>query len=175
MSLLKKPNGRRRWRKWLARERKRGNDPAASWGLCKEKTGLARKAQGKSWAGADLPELRAVPLPSPPWSARLLVGATMGARKRAVARMLDESKCPEAITDFTERFQWYLAKGAVLLSEMRIGERLRLCPGCPDCCGFIRKELSKEWDERLLPRCSGSEDQPGVVNAVRDSAGSVKR
>ena len=118
---LTKTNGRRRWRQWLARERRRGNDPAASWGLCKEKTGLARKAQGKSWAGADLPELRAVPLLSPSWSARSLVGASMATRKRWFAAEFDalpQEKRPGEAVELLVKYG--------LRPDQR---RLRLCPG----------------------------------------------
>lgn len=79
-----KPNGRRRWRKWLAHKRRRGYEPAATWGRDRERTGLARRHQGQSWAFCDLPLSADLPPTAvPAFSARSLVGMTQGARKRA--------------------------------------------------------------------------------------------
>lgn len=54
-------------------------------------------------------------------NARSLVGMTQGARRRAARREYAPERTPEsARADARARY--------------RIGERLRPCPGCPDCC-----------------------------------------
>ena len=52
-----------------------------------------------------------------PFTARSLVGMTMGARKRAARNSVKRSGL----------------KPYMLYEEYRIGERLRQCPGCMEC------------------------------------------
>lgn len=59
---------------------------------------------------------------------RSLVGMPQGPRKRAAWRKAVE-KCG-GTDDMDLVRSWY----AEYREEYRIGERLRPCPGCPDCC-----------------------------------------
>lgn len=52
-----------------------------------------------------------------------LVGMTQGARKRAARRA-----AISALRVISASTYWYARR------RYRIGERLRPCPGCPDCC-----------------------------------------
>ena len=117
-----KANGRRRWRKWLASQRRRGSDPAASWGRDRRRVGLARRHQGQGWAGWDLPTADGLLALFPrPFSPRSLVGMTMGARKRAAnkKRSCDAHLCA-ACRDVV----------AALRHLYQVGERLRPCRWC---------------------------------------------
>lgn len=103
-----------------------------------------------------------------PFTPRSLVGMTMGARKRAIAR------CEQVDLDPVHRL-WF-----------RLGQRLRPCPGCcacwghrissaygeiAECCGpqtsGKRKSQIKamrKWQETLADNCDGS----GVLPARKD-------
>lgn len=145
-----KPNGRRRWRKWLAHKRRRRYEPAASWGRDRQRTGLARRHQGEGWAGWDLPSCLYLPAsPQPTFSPRSLIGMTQGARKRA------------AWKSFSERARYH------------IGQRLRPCPGCLRCRSCAGCEvLTFEGDTcedcgRETPMATESCDGSGVLPARR--------
>ena len=77
-----------------------------------------------------------------PFTARSLVGMTMGARKRHAHRIATETK------------QWYRIEHV----KHRIGERLRPCPGCPQCTdnpSRIVRGLARTMQLRLeFRRCN---------------------
>ena len=83
-----KPNGRRAWRKWLKSQRKHDKDSwAANIGACLGRAAYARRHRGTD-AGQGLPDV--VPTVSAtPFTARSLVGMTMGERKRLYQRIVD--------------------------------------------------------------------------------------
>ena len=93
-------------------------------------------------------------------TARSLVGMTTGARKRAVRREFDLVPCPEYLTTIQDRMQWYLLRGPYLRAKYRIGERLRPCPGCPQCTDNplrIVRALSRRMKIRVeVRRCNSS-------------------
>ena len=167
-----KPNGRRRWRKWLARQRQRGVGPAACWGLCGGRVGAARKAQGRSWAGADLPALRGLPFPVKPFAVRKLPGMTQGARKRAADRVAVAALGNDRAHAYTREYGSYLRSGEYLgaywtaRAKYRIGEKLRPCVGCLRCQCQTAFDAWPALGEALakdLPTCDGS----GVLPARR--------
>lgn len=147
-----KPNGRRRWRKWLANQRRHGYEPAAIWGRDKQRVGIARRHQGQGWAGCDLPTADGLPaLTRRPFTPRSFVGMTMGARKRAARRWLwPWMQRREALHDFREmitkapgvKVEYHLSR-----RRYRIGERLRPCKWCagPDAYETCRgKRIAQE-------------------------------
>ena len=102
-----KPNGRRAWRRWCKRARLRMN----SHHRALYRSAIMRKKQ---------PER--TPLPPKQFTVRSLVGMSQSSRKR-------------------RRWEWvqaagqYDAPGAAkaIGAKLRIGERLRPCPGCFHC------------------------------------------
>lgn len=153
-----KATGRRAWRKWAKRRRRlyaqlqkslsvsSKSDPSPYRGvICRRKK---KAAEGRG--------PRAVPVK--PFTARSLVGMTMGARKRAA---------------------WAEYQGAILAQDgevigswddarakYRIGQRLRPCPGCCACspCNVSRIHLVRLCTS-AYPRtiCDGS----GVLPATK--------
>ena len=135
------PNGRRVWRryskeyrrgfhlKWIfaSEDWKLGNGQAVS---CAWSGAYRRRHSGRN-NGHHIGKLRG--FEPRPFTARSLVGMTMGARKRAVRREFDLVPCPEYLTTIQDRMQWYLLRGPYLRAKYRIGERLRPCPGCMEC------------------------------------------
>ena len=108
------PNGRRAWRKWMRRVE---HDP----NLRPQGKSISRLArEGKRHLGS-IP-----PTPAKPFTARSLVGMTMGARKRLYRYIVDALPtegdvfliCAE---DEGVPIGWFLA------------QRLRPCPGCMEC------------------------------------------
>lgn len=164
MSKRPKTNGRRRWRKWSKQSR-------CSYRRRARRDGFVLHPQETRFhKGVHLKERKVCgllpPLLSPPWSPRSLVGATMGARKRA-ARVAAYKACvwldapketPPALARSVVAYKgsaderskaWYLKE----IAKYRIGERLRLCLVC-------------KWAKCKLPckdcsTCDGS----GVVPA----------
>ena len=107
-----------------------------------------------------------------PFTARSLVGMTMGARKRAVRREFALVPCPEYLTTIQDRMQWYLLRGPYLRAKYRIGERLRPCNGCTacnsamSCCGC--RHGYEPWDNRYSHHICDPEgpcDGSGVLPA----------
>ena len=79
------------------------------------------------------------PLPPKPFTARSLVGMSMGARKRAYRA---------AVAELEQAEVW---RGDVVdRKRLRIGERLRPCPGCRACC------LHPNGLNNLISGCDGS-------------------
>ena len=98
------PNGRRAWRKWCKRARLRMNPHHRAL----YRGAIMRKKQ---------PER--TPLPPKPFTARSLVGMSEASKKRLREAIFCGSRAPE------------FASGAVsITAALRIGERLRPCPGC---------------------------------------------
>jgi len=117
------PNGRRAWREWVRRQDLR-RKPKGS--VCR----MARQAR------RHIPLVPGVVV-SKPFTARSLVGMTMGARKRAwLSNALYHVVFPSGnITDETEMqagYSWPEIRDDWPL----LGERLRPCPGCEECRGY---------------------------------------
>ncbi len=113
-----KPSGRRRFRKMNARFRQRGSDVVRERAR-ETSAGRARKLIFVEFWGRD-----PVVMPPRPFSPRSLVGATQGARKRAVLREMQREDHPL----HNYRLDYWEARALY-----RLGERLRPCPGCPGC------------------------------------------
>lgn len=143
-------NGRRRWRKALRSRRKRGV-VGPTWG---PPTKLRANQGEPIWpaGGLAVAFLRrhrrsfhtegghaigefVKPLPPAPWSARSLVGMSMGARKRKYAKVV------QAVTALLNGRLASPDRLRMLRSLYRIGERLRPCPNCMKCW---------PWTEMLL-------------------------
>ena len=132
------PNGRRAWRKWMRRVE---HDP----NLRPQGKSISRLArEGKRHLGS-IP-----PTPAKPFTARSLVGMTMGARKRAAYYEALRSSYDGDGGPISNRKLRLCLRTALLTPEVlsdsvpldyrldvrakyRIGERLRPCPGCPEC------------------------------------------
>ena len=125
------------------------------------------------------------------FTARSLVGMTMGARKRAADRVAVAALGNDRAHAYTREYGSYLRSGEYLgaywtaRAKYRIGERLRPCLGCcacwghrissaygeiAECCGpqtsGKRKSQIKamrKWQETLADNCDGS----GVLPARR--------
>ena len=79
---------------------------------------------------------------------RSLVGMTMGARKRKAYRYLLEQ---DAQPHRPDEAAWFV-RSLQFRASLRIGERLRPCPGCEECQG---------WDVEMgLTHCDGSGTRP---------------
>jgi hypothetical protein len=105
------PNGRRAWREWVRRQDLRRKHKQPKGSVCR----MARQAR------RHIPLVPGVMLPKF-ITARSLVGMTMGARKRAYRA---------AVAELEQAEVW---RGDVVdRSRLRISERLRPCPGCPEC------------------------------------------
>ena len=129
------PNGRRAWRKWCKRARLRMN---------KHHRALYRGAIMRR----KQPER--TPLPVKPFTARSLVGMSQKARKRLRHdRLFGPNVAPTKLL---------LADS--LTVQLHIGERLRPCPGCPECGAdsmLILRALSRRMNLRLeIRRCNSS-------------------
>ena len=124
-----KPNGRRAWRKWLKSQRKHDKDSwAANIGACLGRAAYARRQRGTD-AGQGLPDV--VPTVSAtPFTARSLVGMTMGARKRRWAK--DYDALPQ-FGRFSKTMSMLRAYGVYPKEGNPLAQRLRPCPGCCSC------------------------------------------
>lgn len=117
-----KANGMRAWRatarRWRRKQNRANRMIGAPW---------INDASGR-WYRRQRAFYHQRPVIQPrPFSERSLVGMTMGARKRAaLSELMAAAQTPEPrevagqVLDFARR-------------EYRIGQRLRPCPGCPDC------------------------------------------
>jgi hypothetical protein len=106
--------GRRAWRKWLRSQRKHDKDSwSALLGAVRGRASYARKHRGTN-AGQGLPEEPGTDTVRS-FTARSLVGMTMGARKRRARGLVGDL-------------------GHMLYGDYRIGQRLRPCLGCYRCC-----------------------------------------
>ena len=146
-----KPNGRRVWRryskeyrrgfhlKWIfaSEDWKLGNGQAVS---CAWSGAYRRRHSGRN-NGHHIGKLRG--FEPRPFTARSLVGMTMGARKRAARNSVKRSGL----------------KPYMLYEEYRIGERLRPCPGCFDCA--VECWVCHEPHDPPDELCGGS----GVIRA----------
>ena len=170
------PNGRRRWRKWLARQRKHRESPDGGglepwcWWLSPEGTSRARRHRGSSMVDGqwnadgekclgELPDLSSMTLPAPAFAARSLVGMSQSARKRAARKCLPSSTHAEECYKGTVApdgqracAKWFHAPRCPI-EKYRIGERLRPCPGCKNC-GY--EPTVKLWMLRRGLWCYGS-------------------
>ena len=124
-----KPTGRRAWRKWLKSQRKHDKDSwAADIGVCRGRAAYARRHRGTD-AGQGLPDV--VPTVSAtPFTARSLVGMTMGARKRRWAK--DYDALPQ-FGRFSKTMSMLRAYGVYPKEGNPLAQRLRPCPGCCSC------------------------------------------
>ena len=162
------PNGLRRWRRYAKkcryRSRKEGTRATGA-------TAHGATARALFWTARNHPNFA---LPPNPFTARSLVGMTMGARKRA-------HRAAMVGLDYEDGVRFTLTTS----TKYHIGERLRPCPGCcacwghrissaygeiAECCGpqtsGKRKSQIKamrKWQETLADNCDGS----GVLPARR--------
>jgi len=152
------PNGRRAWRKWAKRRRRRMN--AHHRALY---TGAKmRKAQPVQ---LNMP----VPMRLTP---RSLVGMTQGARKRAALVDYVSDRPPSQCLPSQRREYTALAKAAMqgmgipsgqprrdpyykktCLAKYLIGQKLRPCPGCSVCARPCHYCEMQEPDDSRCPRC----------------------
>ena len=125
------PNGRRAWRRaakklgaWFKRH------GFTAQGLQKRDSPHPVRVYIGLWGTANGNGVEYAVTPKP-FTARSLVGMTMGARKQAWDMM------------------------GYLRSDLRIGERLRPCPGCPECVPMIAVRQLRGWVTlsglRLIP------------------------
>lgn len=125
------PNGRRAWRRW-AKKRLDIVDGFVSSAWLDVQYWNKWRRHRKSLN----PHRTIGLLPPKPFTARSLVGMTMGARKRAWEMM---------------GYQCF---------DLRIGERLRPCPGCPQCTDDplrIVRALSRRMKIRVeIRRCNSA-------------------
>ena len=130
-----KPNGRRRWRKWAKRWR-RGQTLAKADAILRR----AKSIPLPSLSGAVAKKAkRSLPPPATrPFDPRSLVGMSQRRRKQLFHQLFDTQTDPETIYSGT----W--SQGG-----LRIGERLRPCPGCCGC-------KSKPAIKRALKRAGHS-------------------
>ena len=91
-----------------------------------------------------------------PFTARSLVGMTMGARKRAVLKEMKRKDHP----DNGQRLDYWKVR-----STYRIGERLRPCPGCCACWGHRISSAYGEIAECCGPQTSGK--RKSQIKAMR--------
>ena len=121
------PNGRRAWRKWVRRVEH--NPKLRPPG--KSISRLAR--EGKRHLGS-IP-----PTPPKPFTARSIVGMTMGARKRA-------HRAAMVGLDYEDGVRFTLTTS----TKYRIGQKLRPCLGCCAC------GVNDPGNEYPIPLCDGS-------------------
>lgn len=125
-------NGRRAWRK---RRRKLGCLASAEW---------LRRHQGRVelWDYGTPGKV-----PPRPWSARSLVGMTMGARKRKALRARN------AVLALLAGKEADPAKLLLLRSIYRIGQRLNPCPECERCADKCTGCEGDEFEGAICERC----------------------
>ena len=133
------PNGRRAWRKWVRRQDLRRKHKQPKGSICR----MARQAR------RHIPLVPGV-VPPKPFTTRSLVGMTMGARKRAAYYEALRSSYDGDGGPISNRKLRLCLRTALLTPEVlsdsvpldyrldvrakyRIGQRLRPCPGCPEC------------------------------------------
>ena len=119
-----KPNGRRAWRRFAKQQRRKVNRRNRQTG-----TPWINDADGAFYRHEQKHFEQRPIVPVGPFTARSLVGMTMGARKRVLQ---DELSRYIGDDDFD-----YGDVVAHFADPLRIGERLRPCPGCPKC-GVLR-------------------------------------
>lgn len=133
------PNGRRAWREWVRRQNLRRKHKQPKGSVCR----MARQAR------RHIPLVPGVVLPNH-FTARSLVGMSQKARKRLRHdRLFGPNVAPTKLL---------LADS--LTVQLHIGERLRPCPGCPECGAdsmLILRALSRRMNLRLeIRRCNSS-------------------
>jgi len=138
------PNGRRAWREWVRRQDLRRKHKQPKGSVCR----MARQAR------RHIPLVPGVMLPKF-ITARSLVGMSASAKKRAARALFVKQWC-RGSGDSASCDPDY----AALRSKYRIGERLRPCPGCPQCTDDplrIVKALSRRMKLRMeIHRCNSS-------------------
>lgn len=74
-------------------------------------------------------------VPSRPFTARSIVGMTMGARKRAIRKVFNQRAflCLYVDGDDSKANIMSDTERSAFRSKYRIGEGLRPCPGCMEC------------------------------------------
>ena len=138
------PNGRRAWREWVRRQDLRRKHKQPKGSVCR----MARQAR------RHIPLVPGVMLPKF-ITARSLVGMSASAKKRAARALFVKHVFTSQGTEIKPDDQgprwhhlWCRGSGdvasrdpdyAALRSKYRIGERLRPCPGCPEC------DHNKRW------------------------------
>ena len=143
-----------------ARFRQRGSDVVRERAR-ETSAGRARKLIFVEFWGRD-----PVVMPPRPFSPRSLVGATQGARKRAVLREMQREDHPL----HNYRLDYWEARALY-----RLGERLRPCKGCESCLGreCIGCEGGQLFEGDVCERCRRTAtgericDGSGVLPAKR--------
>ena len=110
------PNGRRAWRKW-----------------CKSRRRKMNAHHRALYTGANMRKAQPVELGMPipkPFTPRSLVGMTMGARKRRWAK--DYDALPQS-GRAAKTVSMLRAYGVYPKEGNPLAQRLRPCPGCPEC------------------------------------------
>lgn len=145
------PNGRRAWRKWAKKQRYKTNRGLRRSGaeFRNDATGAWYRGQRAFFEGRPSVAVK-------PFTARSLVGMTMGARKRR-ARKVAQARG---------------LKPYMLHEEYRIGQRLRPCPGCSLCKGVGCYACYPKFDQDCDACVNGMNclcDGSGVLPAKRST------
>ena len=103
---------------------------------------------------------------SPNITTRSLVGMTMGARKRAAQSVAVEQIEPLGITGVAQWIATWSTLRAAAGASLRIGQRLRPCPGCHTCMPGVKGwHIDKVRGRFKMPTVAWSCDGSGVLPA----------
>ena len=139
-----KPNGRRAWRRFAKQQRRKVNRKNRETG-----TPWINDADGAFYRHEQRFFEQRPTLPPKPLTTRSIVGMSEGAKKRIRERIFCGDQPPP------------FALGADSVTKgLRIGERLRPCPGCPECADDplrIVRALSRRMKIRVeIRRCNSA-------------------
>lgn len=126
----KERTGRRAWRQWSKRREYKGRREARKNGVKYQPL-----MTWNEWRKANNEGVKPTEKPARTISACELPGMTMGARKRAW-REYDRQQIEEATDDDDAGKLAAARRSAEHLLRLRIGKRLRPCPGCEECRGY---------------------------------------
>ena len=153
------PNGRRAWRRFAKQQRRKVNRRNRQSG-----TPWINDADGAFYRHEQRFFAQRPKIPIKPFTARSLVGMTMGARKRKARYWMECERLHQKAQDFQEVVDRSVGRKSSLRTightpislrnHYRIGERLRPCPGCCACC------LHPNGLNNLISWCDGSGVMP---------------
>ena len=146
-----KPNGRRAWRRFAKQQRRKVNRRNRQTG-----TPWINDADGAFYRHEQKHFEQRPIVPVGPFTARSLVGMTMGARKRQAWLRLQSARflCDDANSEWSA---WR--------AKYRIGERLRPCLGCCACWGHRISTAYGEYAECSGPQTNGK--RKSQIKAMR--------